>query len=278
MPELRATELVIGYGDVNVLKSLSATLPESQITSIVGPNGSGKSTLLKALSRVLCPDRGDVVLSGQSIRATPTRELARLLSILPQDTRAPDGLTVEELVSYGRYPHRRLFSRDDDDQRMIEWALKVANLQDLRGRALSSLSGGQQQRVWIAMTLAQGAEILMLDEPTSHLDMCHQLEVMELLQKLNRESSKTIVMVLHDLNLAARYSGHMIVLCHGGIFAAGPPAEVMSEDMLMEAFRVQAEIVADPRYGVPMCIPYCAASPDDARSKGARHLRRSEEA
>lgn len=233
----------------------------------MGANGSGKSTLLKALSRVLRPFAGEVLLNEQSIHAMRTRDVAFALSILPQDTHAPEGLSVEEFVGYGRYPHRRLFSRNGDDTRMIEWAIEAAQLQELRNRALNSLSGGQQQSVWIAMTLAQGAEILMLDEPTSHLDMCHQLEVMELLKNLNEQSSKTVIMVLHDLNLAARYASHMIVVHSGRIYASGPPKEVMTPQTFLDAFGVHAEIVPDPVMGIPVCIAYRARSNGDGGCK-----------
>ena len=263
MQQLRAENLELGYGELKVVEDLSTSLPTAKITAIVGANGSGKSTLLKALCRVLRPFAGEVLLNEKSIHAMRTRDVARVLSILPQSTGAPDGLTVEDLVGYGRYPHRKLFSRDSDNDEMVQWAMEAASLQDLRGRMLNSLSGGQQQRVWIAMTLAQGAEILMLDEPTSHLDLSHKLEVMELLKQLNEQTAKTVVMVLHDLNLASRYASHMIVVRDGSIYAAGKPTEVMTPRTLMEAFGVQAEIIPDPRIGVPICVAYRALGTQD---------------
>lgn len=258
MPKLEVQSLDAGYGDQRVIRDLAITLPSARITAIVGANGSGKSTLLKVLSRVLKPSVGEVRMQGRSIHAIPTRELARSLSILPQETHAPEGLTVEELVSYGRYPHRRLLARNADDDRMVEWALEVAKLVAFRDRPLNHLSGGQQQRVWIAMTLAQGAEILMLDEPTSYLDMSHQLEIMELLRELNERASKTVVMVLHDLNLAARYAQHMVVLREGRVYATGTPEQIMTPQTLFAAFGVNAKIISDPVCGAPFCITYQA--------------------
>lgn len=259
MSMLQSENLTIGYDRRIVVEELSVSLPAGRITAVVGANGSGKSTLLKAFSRVLAPFSGGVYLDGESIHQMPSRALARQLSILPQSPQAPDSLTVAELVSHGRYPHRRwLGSMGPDDQKKIEWALDVVELSSLRDRPVDSLSGGQRQRVWIAMTLAQGAEILLLDEPTSYLDMCHQLEVMELLARLSADQGKTIVMVLHDVNLAARYAGHMILIREGGILAEGSPDEVMTPLAFREAFGVDACITRDPRHGTPVCLAYPA--------------------
>jgi iron complex transport system ATP-binding protein len=257
MNQLQTRNLAVGYGERLVVDDLSLEIPPHCITAIVGANGSGKSTLLKACSRILRPVAGVVELDGANLHAIPSRELARRLSILPQNSQAPESLTVGELVSYGRYPHRHwLGAASVEDTEMIRWALAVTALDDLRDRPVNSLSGGQQQRAWIAMTLSQGAEILLLDEPTSHLDTCHQLEVMELLAGLNRELQKTVVMVLHDLNLAARYSHHMIALKEGRIAAAGTPNEVMIADTLADVFGIDAQITHDPRTGTPLCISY----------------------
>jgi iron complex transport system ATP-binding protein len=261
MNQLAAQHLDVGYGDRRVVEDLSLRIPPRLITTIVGANGSGKSTLLKAFSRILAPRAGVVELDGHDLHAMPSRELARRLSILPQNSQAPESLTVGELVAYGRYPHRRwLCAPSQEDAEMIGWALDVTALADLADRPVNSLSGGQQQRAWIAMTLAQGAEILLLDEPTSHLDTCHQLEVMELLADLNRQLEKTVVMVLHDLNLAARYSHHMIALKEGRIAAAGTPDEVMSERTLDEVFGITVHITRDPRTQAPICIAYLNAA------------------
>jgi len=260
MNQLHSQNLCVGYDDAIVIDDLSVHVPPGQITAIVGANGSGKSTLLKTFARILKPFAGCVYLDGKEIHATPTRELARRMSILPQKAQAPEALTVHELASYGRYPHRKwLRGSNGDDAHMIRWALEIVGLADLQDRPVCALSGGQQQRVWIAMTLAQGASYMLLDEPTSHLDTCHQLEIMELLSRLNREEEKTVVMVLHDLNLAARYAHHMIALKGGGIVTSGPPEQVMTGDMLFNVFGIDAHIMRDPRNGSPMCIAYAAA-------------------
>lgn len=260
MNHLHSQNLSVGYDDTIVLDDLSVHVPPGQITAIVGSNGSGKSTLLKTFARILKPFAGYVYLDGQTIHATSTKKLARRMSILPQNPHVPEALSVYELVSYGRYPHRKwLQGPNDDDVKMIRWALEIVDLLDLQDRPVCALSGGQQQRVWIAMTLAQGASYMLLDEPTSHLDTCHQLEIMELLKQLNRQESKTIVMVLHDLNLAARYADHMIALRDGEIATFGSPKNVMTEDTLFQIFGIDAHIIPDPRTGSPMCIAYAAA-------------------
>ena len=255
--QLRAERLSAGYESRIVIDELSLTLPAGRMTAIVGANGSGKSTLLKAFARILKPLAGAVYLDGDAIHTTPTRELARRLSILPQGSQAPESLTVGELVSYGRYPHRRWLSvLDEEDRRVVTWALEATQITDLEHRPVNAISGGQQQRAWIAMTLAQGAHTLLLDEPTSHLDACHQLEAMELLAELNRDARKTVVLVLHDLNLAARYADHMIAVKNGGVVAAGAPSAVMKPETLLEVFGIAADIICDPRTGRPICIPY----------------------
>jgi iron complex transport system ATP-binding protein len=256
----------VGYDDAVVVEDLSLQIPHGRITAIVGANGSGKSTLLKTFARILKPLGGCVYLDGKEIHATPTRELARRMSILPQQAQAPEALTVYELASYGRYPHRKwLRGSSGDDAHMIHWALETVGLCSLQERPVNSLSGGQQRRVWIAMTLAQGASYMLLDEPASHLDTRHQLEIMELLLRLNREENKTVVMVLHDLNLAARYAHHMIALRDGGILAAGTPEKVMTRDRLFDVFGIDAHIMRDPRNGSPMCIAYAAPAGGPAK-------------
>jgi iron complex transport system ATP-binding protein len=261
METLQSQDLCVGYDDKIVIDELSVSVPTGRITAIVGANGSGKSTLLKTFARILKPFTGCVYLDGKEIHATPTRELARRLSILPQKAQAPESLTVYELVSYGRYPHRKwLRGPSSEDGGMVDWALKIVGLEELRDRSVQSLSGGQQQRVWIAMTLAQGAVYMLLDEPTSHLDTCHQLEIMELLAHLNREEEKTIVMVLHDLNLAARYAHHMIAVKRGQVIVADTPENVMTEETLLSVFGIRACIRRDPLTDTPMCIAYLADS------------------
>lgn len=254
---LHARQLRIGYDQRIVVDDLRLEIPHGRITVIVGANGSGKSTILKAFARLLQPFAGAVMLDGQDIHALPTRALARRLSILPQASSAPESLTVGELVSYGRFPHRRwLRPLAPEDSAMIGWALAVVGLDGLRDRPVLSLSGGQQQCAWIAMTLAQGSEYLLLDEPTASLDACHQLEVMELLRRLNRQERRTIVMVLHDLNLAARYADHMVAVAAGRVVVADRPDRVMTPEVLQRVFGIDATILPDPRHGTPMCIAY----------------------
>jgi len=256
MSALQSRDLVVGYDRV-VIPELSVSLPEGKITAIVGANGCGKSTILKAFSRILFPFSGEVLLGADIVHSLPSRKLAQRLSILPQASQAPESLTVRELVSYGRFPHRRwLRGAHPDDAAMVQWALQVTGVEELAERPINSLSGGQQQRAWIAMTLAQGADVLLLDEPTSHLDTCHQLEVMELLAQLNRTEGKTIIMVLHDLNLAARYAHHMLAIKDGRIAAAGSPNEVMTEHILHSVFGIRAHVLSDPITHSPMCVAY----------------------
>jgi iron complex transport system ATP-binding protein len=262
MSTLATLELSAGYDDQVVVPGLTLTVPEGKVTAIVGANGCGKSTILKACARILRPLAGSVYLDGDDVHALPTRGLARRLSILPQSPSAPESLTVRELVSYGRYPHRRWFGSDSpDDAEMVTWALDATGMADFATRPVHALSGGQQQRAWIALTLAQGADVLLLDEPTSHLDTCHQLEVMELLARLNRDAGKTVVMVLHDLNLAARYAHHMLAIKDGQVAAEGAPAQVMTEMHLLNVFGIRARIIPDPRTGTPLCIAYLPEPP-----------------
>lgn len=254
---LACDQLTVGYEHKIVIPELSVSLPTGKLTAIVGPNGCGKSTLLKAFARLLRPWAGTVSLDEADICKIPSRKLAQRLSILMQSSSAPEALTVRELVSYGRYPHGRwLASGHPDDASMIDWALTVADIESFADRPIHSLSGGQQQRVWIAMTLAQGAEILLLDEPTNHLDMSHQLEIMDLLLRLNATERKTVVMVLHDLNLAARYAEQIIVMHDGKMLAQGTPQEVVTAETLQRAFNVDAHIDHDPRHGRPVCTVY----------------------
>jgi iron complex transport system ATP-binding protein len=269
MGTLATLELAVGYDRLVVVPGLSVAVPEGKITAIVGANGCGKSTILKACARILRPLSGSVQLDGDDVHALPTRGLARRLSLLPQSPGAPESLTVRELVSYGRYPHRRwLGSGHPDDAEMVDWALRVTGTGEFADRPVHSLSGGQQQRAWIAMTLAQGAEVMLLDEPTSHLDTCHQLEVMELLARLNRDAGKTVVMVLHDLNLAARYAHHMLAIKDGRAVAEGTPAQVMTEGHLMEVFGIRARIIPDPQTGTPLCIAYLPDPPASGDAAG----------
>jgi iron complex transport system ATP-binding protein len=252
----------VAYGQTPVLAALDVTVPCGRITALIGPNGSGKSTLLRSLARLLRPRGGAVYLDGVSIFELPTKELATRLGVLPQGPVAPEGLTVRELVAQGRYPHQRWFQQwSRDDEAAAAHALAITGMTDLADRPVDALSGGQRQRAWIAMTLAQGTETLLLDEPTTFLDPSHQLEILLLLRQLNREEGRTIVFVVHDLNHAARYADHLIAINDGQAVAAGPPAEVLTAALLRGVFAIDAEVVPDRRHGAPLCVIYGLSEP-----------------
>ncbi|HLI50934.1 MAG TPA: ABC transporter ATP-binding protein [Thermomicrobiaceae bacterium] len=260
---LESADLSAGYGDRQVLEQLSLSIERGSITALVGPNGSGKSTMLKALARMLHPRHGAVYLGGRDIARLPTREVARRLAILPQAPTAPEELTVAELVERGRYPHvgpLRLFS--DADRSAIARALTATQMTEFRARPLDSLSGGERQRAWIALALAQETPILLLDEPTTYLDVGHQFEVLDLVRQLNIEQGMTIVLVLHDLNQAARFSHRMVVFEEGHIVADGSPGDVLTPKMLARVFNVRAHVVPHPEDGSPVCLPYGLAGVD----------------
>lgn len=260
MFRLKTANLDIAYEDRLIVEDLNVEIPQGKITALVGANGSGKSTILKTMARIMNPKGGSVLLDGKSIHKQSTREVAKQLAILPQNPTAPEGLTVTELVSYGRFPYQKGFgSLKADDRKMVEWAIQVTGMSEFHDRPIDQLSGGQRQRAWIAMALAQDTDILFLDEPTTFLDMAHQLEVLHLLEYLNTSAERTIVMVVHDLNHAARYAQHMIAIKKGKAEAVGTPTEVMSPDVLREVFGIEADIVTDPRTGVPLCLPYALA-------------------
>ncbi|MBI0578666.1 ABC transporter ATP-binding protein [Neobacillus cucumis] len=257
MVRLYTNEITIGYGDRVIVKDLSVQIPDRKITTIIGSNGCGKSTLLKAISRIIPHQSGTVILDGQNISQENTKILAKKMAILPQTPESASGLSVGELVSYGRFPYQKGFGRlTKKDMQVIDWALEVTGIEDFKYRPVDALSGGQRQRVWIAMALAQETEIIFLDEPTTYLDMAHQLEVLELLQKLNQEQDRTIVMVLHDLNQAARFADYLIALKEGKIVKAGKSEEVLTPLVLRKVFNIDAEIGRDPRTNKPMCITY----------------------
>lgn len=257
MVRLYTDNLNIGYGERLIVKNLSVRIPDKQITTIIGSNGCGKSTLLKAITRIISHQSGSVILDGKNITKENTKLLAKKMAILPQSPESASGLTVGELVSYGRFPYQNGFGRlTKKDYEVIDWALEVTGTIDFKYRPVDALSGGQRQRVWIAMALAQETEIIFLDEPTTYLDMAHQLEVLELLQKLNHEQERTIVMVLHDLNQAARFADYIIALKHGEIVKAGACEEVINHDVLKKVFNIDAEIGIDPRTKKPMCLTY----------------------
>lgn len=257
MNEIDTQGLKLAYEGNLVVSHLNLSIPERQITSLIGPNGCGKSTILKAIGRILKPQKGVILLHGDDICSLPTREVAKKMSILPQTPIAPAGLTVWELVSYGRFPRRERFGKlKSEDYDIISWALDVTGISDLETAAVDNLSGGQRQRVWIAMAIAQQTDLILLDEPTTYLDMACQLEVLELLEQLNRERNCTIAMVLHDLNLASRFSDFLVAIRNGNIVAQGTPEEIMTPQVLRETFGIDAEIVTDPRTNCPSCISY----------------------
>jgi iron complex transport system ATP-binding protein len=258
---LRTEAVTIGYGGDPVVRDLSITLADGKVTTIVGPNGCGKSTLLRTMSRLLKPTSGRVLLDGGSIHDLHTRDVARTMALLPQSPIAPDGLLVRDLVGRGRHPHQRWFSQwSPEDERIVELALEMTDTAGLRDRPLDQLSGGQRQRAWIAMTLAQDTDLLLLDEPTTYLDLAHQVEVLDLVTRLNRERGRTVVMVLHDLNLAARYSDTIAVMKDGVLVTQGNPTEVFTPAMLAETFGLDADVLPDPRTGLPIIVPTSSAA------------------
>jgi iron complex transport system ATP-binding protein len=253
---LEVTGLSLGYDGRAVIDGLDLQIPPGKVTVIVGANASGKSTLLRGIARLMRPSAGVVSLDGRDIHDYKAKELAAVVGILPQTPIAPDGITVAELVGRGRYPHQGwLRPWSADDERVVTAALAATGTQDLADRRIEELSGGQRQRAWIAMALAQDPDILLLDEPTTFLDVTHQLDVLDLLLQLNRETTATVVMVLHDLNLAARYADHLVVMAGGGVVAAGQPEEVITAELVSAAFGLESRIVPDPVAGSPMVIP-----------------------
>ncbi|HCL4548160.1 ABC transporter ATP-binding protein [Clostridium botulinum] len=257
MNSITTTNLAIAYEEKLIVNGLNMNIPKGKITTIIGPNGCGKSTVLKTVGRILKPKEGLVYLNGDDIRNLSTKEVAQKMAILPQSPQAQGGLTVGELVSYGRFPHKKGFGKlSPEDKKVIEWALDITKLTELEVTMVDNLSGGQRQRVWIAMALAQQTDLILLDEPTTYLDMAYQLEVLELLYNLNRKQSCTIVMVLHDLNLAARFADYMIAIRDGSIIKCGTPKEIMTKEVLKDTFNIDAEIVWGSKTGRPTCISY----------------------
>lgn len=255
--EISASGLTLGHGGDPVAEGIGVTLAPGEITALVGPNGSGKSTLLRTLARLHTPDAGQVVLDGRDLDAYRPRELARKLSFLTQSPLIPAGVTARELVGYGRHPHQGVLARStgEEDREAIGWALDATHLHPLADRPLDQLSGGERQRAWIAMALAQRTGLLLLDEPTTYLDIRYQIEVLRLVRTLADEHGITVAVVLHDLNQAAAFSDAMVVLAGGRIVAAGPPAEVMTQETLRTAFGIEATITHDPHSGAPSCLP-----------------------
>ncbi|WP_380164912.1 ABC transporter ATP-binding protein [Jannaschia sp. R86511] len=255
-PRLLAEDLRLGYDGHEVVRGLTVAVPTGRVTCVVGANACGKSTLLRGLARLLQPTAGRVVLDGADIRRLRTREVATRLGILPQSPSAPDGITVADLVARGRYPHQTWLRQwGSDDEAAVAAAMVATDTVDLAERCVDELSGGQRQRVWIAMTLAQDTDLMLLDEPTTFLDLAHQVEVLDLLADLNEQQGRTVVLVLHDLNQAARYSDHLVAMKDGAVVAEGPPAEVVTEDLVREVFGLDCRVVPDPVTGTPMVVP-----------------------
>ena len=254
MAIMKAEKLSLSFDGKEVLKHLTIAVEKGQIISIIVPNGSGKSTLLKALSRNLKPDKGMVFLEDVDLAKLSSKVIARKMAVLPQSPQAPKDLTVRDLVEYGRYPHQSWWQgKSGEDDACVTWALSQTGLTEMSERIVSTLSGGERQRVWIAMALAQKPEILLLDEPTTYLDICHQLEIMELLADFNQEHNITVVMVLHDINHAARYSDSIVVLHQGKVFAVGRPEDVITPHTLRTVFGVESEITID-HLGKPVVV------------------------
>ncbi len=254
-PGLKADAVQLSYGKTVIADDLTVTVPPGSFTAIVGPNACGKSTLLQALSRLLDPGRGAVLLDGRAISTIPAKEFARRVGLMPQSSIAPDGITVTELVACGRYPHQnilRQWSRADEEA--VAAAIEATGMNDLAGRRVSELSGGQRQRAWIALVLAQETPLLLLDEPTTFLDIAHQMELMLLLEKLNRERGYTIAAVLHDLNQACRHATHMIAMRGGRAIAEGRPQDIVTEALVSDVFGLDSVIIADPVFGTPLVV------------------------
>ncbi|MGD9481826.1 ABC transporter ATP-binding protein [Streptomyces sp. TRM70308] len=253
---LRAERLTLGYGERAVVHDLDLDIPDGSVTAVIGPNGCGKSTLLRAFGRLMKPRGGRVLLDGTPLHTLPTRAVAATVGLLPQSPVAPEGLTVADLVARGRHPHQSWYRRwSAHDEEVVERALRATGTFELAERTLDELSGGQRQRAWIAMALAQDTELLLLDEPTNHLDLAHQIEVLDLVRELHQDTGRTVVLVLHDLSLAARYADRLVAMRDGRIAASGPPAQVLTEELLGEVFGLRARVRHDEETGAPLVVP-----------------------
>ena len=260
--DLSAKDITLGYGGAPVIEGLSLQVRPGKVTSVVGANGCGKSTLLRGLGRLLRPSAGEIILDGKPIGSLPSKEVARTLGLLPQAPLAPEGITVADLVSRGRHPHQGAFGRwTARDSDAVASALEATGIADLADRSVDELSGGQRQRVWIAMVLAQETGILLLDEPTTFLDVSHQVDILELLRELNRMRKTTIVMVLHDLNMAARYSDHLVAMRDGKVVSEGTPDEVVTEPTVRDIFALESKVIRDPVFHSPMVVPIRRVGP-----------------
>lgn len=254
---IETQQLTLAYGDSLIIEELNLSIPKGEITVFIGANGCGKSTLLRSLARLLKPKKGTILLDGKEIAKVQTKEVAKKLAILPQSPQAPEGLTVLQLVKQGRYPYQNWLRQwSEEDEEKVNKALKATGMEKFKERPVDSLSGGQRQRAWIAMTLAQDTDILLLDEPTTYLDLTHQIEILDLLFELNEKEKRTIVMVLHDLNLACRYAHHIVAIKDRKVFAEGKPEEVINCHLVKEVFQMECQVTMDPLFGTPLCIPY----------------------
>lgn len=254
---IQAKSLTLGYGDSIIIDELNLSIPKGEITVFIGGNGCGKSTLLRSMARLLNPESGSVLLAGKEIAKLPTKEVARNLSILPQTPIAPEGLTVLQLVKQGRFPYQSWLKQwSNEDEEIVMRALKATRMVEFKDRPVDELSGGQRQRAWIAMTLAQDTEVILLDEPTTYLDMTHQIEILDLLFELNEQENRTIVMVLHDLNLACRYAHNIVAIRDKKVYAQGTPESVISCQMVRDVFDMDCQVSMDPLFGTPLCIPH----------------------
>lgn len=267
---LAAEQLSVGYDDRTVVDRQDLAIADGQITTIIGPNGCGKSTLLRAMARLLPARTGRVLLDGDDIRSLPPKQVARTLGLLPQQPLAPEGLLVSDLVARGRHPHQSWYRQwSTDDAEAVQQALALTGTVELADRPIEALSGGQRQRVWIALTLAQQTDLLLLDEPTTYLDLAHSVEVLDLVHDLRTVHGKTVVMVLHDLNLAARYSDRIVVMADGAVIAEGSPAEILTAELLRAAFGLDAVVVDDPVSGGPLIVPIGARAVPHASGSSA---------
>ncbi|MGA9224934.1 MAG: ABC transporter ATP-binding protein [Mesobacillus sp.] len=254
---IAAEKLTLSYGDSIIIKELDIEIPKGEITVFIGGNGCGKSTLLRSIARLLKPQAGSILLEGEVISKLSTKEIARKMAILPQSPSAPEGLTVLQLVKQGRYPYQSWLKQwSEEDEEKVTSALMATGIDHLKDRTVDSLSGGQRQRAWIAMTLAQDTDIILLDEPTTYLDMTHQIEILDLLYELNEKEGRTILMVLHDLNLACRYAHNIVAIKDQKIFAQGKPEIVINCSLVKNVFGMECEVTVDPLFGTPLCIPY----------------------
>jgi len=258
---LRGENLTLAYDERTIAKDLGIEIPDGSFTVIIGPNACGKSTLLRALARMLKPKVGNVFLDGEQIHSLPSKEVARRLGLLPQTATAPDGITVADLVARGRFPHQKLLRQwSKDDEAAVDAAMAWTQVDELAERTVDELSGGQRQRVWIAMALAQETPILLLDEPTTYLDIAHQIEVLNLCAQLHEEQNRTMVAVLHDLNHATRYATHLVALKEGKVMAQGDPSEVVTAQLIEDVFGLPCVVIPDPETGTPLVVPRARTS------------------